>query len=65
MMKLEIIFLQCMAAYFPNIKMDDHVLAVQVQHCHLSVAVMHHCTVSQLKTIMWFIIFQARVHYFS
>lgn len=33
-----------MTAYFPDIKMDDDVLALQVLHTNLSVVVMHHCT---------------------
>lgn len=40
-------------------------LALQVLHINLSVVVMLHCTENQLRTIMWFIIFQARAHYFA
>lgn len=58
------IFFKWMTVYLLNIKIDDYGLALQVLHTHLSVVVMRHCTKSQLKPIMWFIIFQGRVHYF-
>lgn len=50
-----------MTAYFPNIKIDDYVLSLQVLHTNLSVVVMHHWSENQLSTIMRFIIFQARL----